>query len=266
MTDIIKLPTGKRARNRTSNSASGFWSTSSAEDIVNAAETCRGSHQIGLVTGPSGAGKTTAARQAVQIARDSDEDAYYLAMTPAAEGLQPGLLRIAAAIGAGCSSHGGANDLHDALSHHGWTPGTLLVLDEAQFMSDALLHAVRTLWDELDFRGRPIGILLVGTADLAERIEGRIARKSRAFEALRGRLGITVAVDRPELEDIATICEHLGIAGPQAQAIIANVARGRGGLHNVRRLVAHAIVLAGDGKQVGLSDLKKAASAMGVRA
>lgn len=266
MTDVIKLPTGNPPGNPPGPEGKDFWPTASARGIRSAIEVCRMGQQLGLVTGPSGAGKTTAARKAVSLTQDDDREAIYLPMTRAAESLQAGLLRIAHSLGSGGHTHMGANELHDAIVNRWWRVGSLLVLDEAQFMSDALLHGVRNLWDELDGMGRAPGIVLVGTVNLAERIEGRTARKCKEFDALRGRIGVTVALDRLEADDFAAISAHLGLSGPQAQTLLQAVGRGPGGLHNVRRLLAHAARIAGSDGQIGLSDLRKAAAAMGVAA
>lgn len=261
LTDTTKLPTASPP-----DKARDIWPTMSAQGIQDALEVCRAGGQLGLITGPSGAGKTTAARATVAAMRKSGNDAYYVSMAQAADSLRPGLLRITHALGLSYHPNMGADALYDALVAHWWLPGSVLVLDEAQFMSDALLHSVRNLWDDLGIRDTTLGIALVGTPDLSERIEGSTGRKSNGLDALRGRLGVTLAVEQPAAEDFTAICAHFGAAGPRAENLVQSVGRRQGGLHNVNRLLEHARRLVGPGGQISLSDLKKAAIGMGVGA
>lgn len=262
---VVTLPAAARSGNRPA-----LWPTATTRDLGDAIENCRLLAQLGLITGRSGIGKTTAARAAVKAAREAadfgDELEYptvaYACMTPGASGLQPGLLRIAETLEMHGSAHGGAHEVHDMLVRHRWVRGSLLVLDEAQFMSDLLLHGVRSVWDELERIGRPIGIVLVGTPELAERINSRRAR-ANPFDAFRGRLGMTLSIGGLDDGDSAAICRHYGIAGAQAENLVRAVANTPGGLHNVRRLLAQAERLATNAA-IGLSDLKRAAEVVGV--
>lgn len=263
MTDVIRLPTARGGGNPAA--AGTLWPTSIAEGIRDVVEGCRRARQIGLIAGPSGIGKSTAALAAVEAAQEAGHDAFYAMLTRAADGLQPGLLRIARALGAAVDGHMGGNDLHDAIVRRWWRTGSLVVIDEAQFASDALLDALRGIWDELDRLGTAPAIVLVGTPDLAERVKGRGARRARAFEPLRGRIGAFVELDGLEAADFAAIARHLGVAGAQAAKLIELAGRGRGGLHNVRRLVAQARMAAGAADApLGLAALKRAAELAGV--
>lgn len=260
MTEVVKLLTARRPGNH------GLWQTRGANGMMAIIEACRRGRSLGLITGPSGVGKTTAARAAVAMAQEGEHGAYLASLTRAAEGLQPGLLRLAQAVGAHVSGHLGGNDVHDAMVYHSWGRGALLVIDEAQFASDALLHAIRNLWDDLDARGRAPGIVLIGTPDLAERIKGRGAQKLRAFEPLRGRLSACIEMERPDAEDFTAIGAHVGLSGPDAVKFLARVGQEPGGLHNVRRLLEQARGAAGPEGRIGLSHLKAAAALAGVSA
>ena len=266
MTEVLRLPTSGRGGNHV-----GLWPTVTTQSLAGIIENCRILAQLGLITGPSGVGKTTAARLAVKnatVARDNwldsldDPKMVFVAMTKAAKEMQPGLQRIAIAARVAASPHWGAHDVHDALVEHRWGDGSLLVLDEAQFMSDDLLHAIRCLWDELEQRGYGLSIVLVGTPDLAKRIKDR-GRRGLAFEPLRGRLGACIELEALEPDDCAAICQHYGLTEKNAETLIRRAATGSGGLHNVRRLI-HQAELGAKGKRLAFADLKQAAELTGV--
>jgi type II secretory pathway predicted ATPase ExeA len=260
MTEVHFLPTSMPDGKR-----SGLWQTTNATGIDAMIERTRAMGDICLITGPSGVGKTTAAITAARNQRyDADRETIYVSMTRATEGLQAGIIRIAAAAGRAIGSHVGAQDAFQELVHRRWLSGSVLIIDEAQFMSDALLDGVRNLWDELDHKAQAIGIVLIGTSELADRIKGSNRHRSRAFDPLRGRIGACITLEPSTSADVAAICRFYGLVGPATEKLIHTVARGPGGLHNVRRLIAQAERLAGDKQKLGLSDLKRAAELAGV--
>ncbi len=243
-----------------------MWPTRPARAVMEAIEMCRTGGDIGLVTGPSGVGKTTAAKAAVAAAEAEGQRARYVRMTAAAEGLQPGLLRIGAGVGAHMGGSMGAAEAYDAVvSAMGWwNRGDLLVLDEAQYMGDLLICAVRDIADDLRIRGWTPGIVLLGDGDLAARINGKSGPRARRFEPLRGRLGVALDVLPPEGDDFRAIAAHLGVAQPLGADLIARVGGGRGGLHNLARTLETARDLAGPGNAITFGVLKSAAEARGI--
>lgn len=255
---VSSLPTAPAADNQ----LAGLWPTSTAQGIINLMEVCRAKGQMGLITGASGIGKTSAARAAVRAAVASDAEAFYAALSPATENLAAGLFRIARAIGINADRNVSCNEVADAILRRLWQRGDLLVIDEAQYAGDALLHTIRSIWDELDARQAAPGIVLLGTPDLAERLNGGTVRKSRDFAPLRGRLGVMAELDGLAAEDFAAIARHYGLGGGQALKLVETAGRGRGGLHNVARLVAQAR-RNGEG-EFGLAELRRAAELAGV--
>jgi type II secretory pathway predicted ATPase ExeA len=261
MTEVAQLPNAAGSGKRPS-----FWQTQTAIGIGSVIERTRTMADICLITGPSGVGKTTAAITAAK-ARPSGWPprlTSYVSMTKSAEGLQAGLLRIATAFGLSLPPHIGAHEAYQALAQRDWEADTVLLLDEAQFMSDPLLHGLRNFWDDLDQRGQAIGIVLIGTPDLSDRINGRSKQRNRDFDPLRGRIGACIALEPITEQDVAAVCRFYGLAGAQTERLIQLVASGPGGLHNVRRLIAQAERLAADKGKLGYSDLKRAAELAGV--
>lgn len=266
MTDTLNLTTAPPGRNAVL--PAGIWPTRTARIVIDAIELCRLGRHLGVISGPSGIGKTTAGRAAVQAAAETEHEAHYVRMTITAEGVQPGLMRIGRAIGAPVHTSMGAAEAHDAIlgCMRGWPRGGILVLDEAQFMSDPLIFAIRDLADELLERDRMTGIVLMGDGALSARINGRSGPRARHFEPLRGRLGASVELSPPDAQDFSVIAYAQGVTQPQAADLVARVGAGRGGLHNVARMLTTARGIAGPDNPITLGVLRTAAQVAGVGA
>jgi type II secretory pathway predicted ATPase ExeA len=266
MTDTLNLTTAPPGRNAVL--PGGIWPTRPARIVTDAIDLCRIGRHLGVISGPSGIGKTTAARAAVQAAADAGHEAHFVRMTITAEGLQPGLMRIGKALGAAVHTSMGAAEAHDAILGCAlcWPRGGILVLDEAQFMCDALIFAIRDIADELVERDRMAGIVLMGDGALSARINGRAGPRARHFEPLRGRLGASVEVSPPDAQDFGVIAYAQGVTQPQAAELVARVGAGRGGLHNVARMLKTARGIAGADNPITLGVLRTAAQVAGVGA
>jgi DNA transposition AAA+ family ATPase len=201
---------------------------------------------------------------------EAQDGVVYCRMTKAAAKLQPGLVRLAHALGAYVSPNGGANELYqDIRGTLELRSSLLLILDEAQHMDDELLETVRDLYDESNDaqRDRQMGLVLVGNYGLTDRWTDRSAkrRKFSNFKQLRGRLGPMLDFGAPTAEDVSALCGHHGITGRQACGMIAKVATAPGGLHNVANLLRVAVQLAGPGGAISPRHLDEAALVTGVR-
>lgn len=228
----------------------GFCLTPTAQEITDLLSFCQHYGQIGVVVGDPGTGKTTA----VRAFREVQSDVVYCRMTKAAAKLQPGLVRLAHALGAYPSPNGGANELYqDIVRTMEMRSNLLLILDEAQHMDDELLETVRDLYDESsdEHLDRRMGLVLVGNYGLTDRWTDRSAkrRKFSNFKQLRGRVGPMLDFGAPSADDVAALCAHHGIAGRQACGVVSKAAKEAGGLHNLANLLRVAAQLAGpDGK------------------
>lgn len=265
MTDRKKLTTAPPEGNAAL--PDGVWPIRSAVAMADAVDTCRVTGQLGLVTGPSGTGKTTAARAIVAALEDQGVEAHYVMMIRAADGLQPGLQHIARAIGANIQPNLGSLEIYDALVRciAGWSRGSVLLLDEASYMSEALIEAIRNLSDEMRARGLRRGIVMVGTPDLADRIAGRIGGRGKHYAPLSGRL-FRLNLDGLSAEDFAAIAGELGLSGQGAADLIAKVGAGRGQLHNLSRVLDMARLMGGAGKALSYGHLLVAVDGLGVNA
>lgn len=250
MADIVTLPTAGREEKP------GFCPTPTASDITSALTICRNRRKMGCIVGTSGVGKTTAI---VKYCADTHNVAL-CRMKKAAGSLRPGLGLILSSLrGYPAPNHGSAEIYDDILQKLSSPFEELLILDEAQHMDDDLLEAVRDIHDE-----GLVGIVLVGSAELTDRWEGKSAAKRRKWAQLTSRLTVRLDIPAVPPEDIAAMCEHHGIAGKRALDLLTRSAGRDGGLRNVNERIELARSEAGGGA-IQLSHLEEAERVLGMR-
>lgn len=216
---------------------------------------CRRMGQIGTATGPTGCGKTTAAKAFAEAGR-----ARYIRLTTTANTVQPFLVKLCAAVGAYATPNLGRADLFDlAVDKLDTSFGPrLLIVDEMNHATAEIIHLIRDLWD-----ATRCGVVLVGTPDMenlwAER-SGRKAGKGDAFAAFRARVGQRQNVRKPGPTDVEALCRHLGLKGKRERDLIAKCVEAWDGLHNLEHLLANARQLAGGDHAVTAEHLFDAAS------
>ena len=185
---------------------------------------------ITLVHGRSGAGKSWAAARYCA----THSAAYRLQVTSAVVTVAGLLSRVAAAVGAG-DRHPSALAAESAVVGRLEGRGALLVVDEAHHLSPRLLDELRGL------RDAACGLALIGGDELWT----GLCASSRCDQII-GRIGIRLPLGQPADADVLALAA--GVLGRHpAQAEVKTLlaaARGAGGLHAVRRLLARAWVTA----------------------
>ena len=200
-----------------------------------------------LVHGRPGSGKSWAAARycATRAA------ACRLQATGAVKTL-PGLLgRVGAAVGVG-SAHASALAAETAIV--AWLEGrrALLVVDEAHHLGTRLLDELRCI---RDLAG--CGLALIGDDELWT----ALARTPRCGQIVGG-IGIRLPLGAPADADVLDLAAAVLSRRPKpgdAKALLA-AARGPGGLHALRRLLARAWVIAkaSERERIGAADLAQA--------
>ena len=221
----------RRERARTSLGDAGFdrhAETESADEIAGALAYAQATGDMVLIHGPSGRGKTWATRRHC----DARAGAVYLSVTGATVTLAGMLSRLADAVGAG-PEHGSALAAETAIVARLADRGALVVIDEAHHLSAKLLDELRCIRDNAG-----CGLALVGD----DSVRMTLARCPQ----VTGRIGMRVSLSGLAGDDVAAIA-----AGPLGRPptgaelkVLAATARGPGGLHALRRLLARAWLLA----------------------
>ena len=227
-------------------------STGAAAEIATALAYAQAAGDVVLIHGPSGRGKSWAAERHC-TARTG---AYYLAVT-GATGSMPGMLsQVAQAIGAG-PRHGSALEAETTIVTRLRDRGALLVIDEAHHLRPKLLDELRCIRDRAG-----CGLALIGDDSI-------FIPLARCPQVL-GRVGVKVDLRTQAESDVAEIA-----AGPlgrpptkQELKILSATARGPGGLHALRRLLARAWMAArGEGRNaIETGDIAIAADDGGIAA
>ncbi len=204
--------------------------TETTAEIAAALAYAQAMGDVVLVHGPSGRSKTWTARRHC-AARTG---ASYLSVTGATVTLAGLLARLAEAVGAG-ARHGSALEAETAIVSRLDGRGALLVIDEAHHLRAGLIDELRCI---RDLAG--CGLALIGDDSIRMTL-GRCPQ-------VMGRIALRVDLRGLPEADVAAIA-----AGPlgrrptdrELKALVAT-ARGPGGLHALRRLLARAWMLARD--------------------
>lgn len=116
----------------------------------------------------------------------------------------------------------------------------LLIFDEADKLSDQVLHFFITLYNELEGH---CGMVLCATNHLEQRLHRGLKYNSRGYKELFSRIGRRcIALSGPGFTDVARICRANGVADKRLLRSVFNQCEGD--LRRVRRRI-HAIKNAG---------------------
>lgn len=234
----------------------GYCKTPTGNDIHNLLSICRQFNMMGMVVGEPGTGKSTAAEAFSNV----DNGVVLCRMTKATGELQPMLVRLCEAMGAGNSPNQSKAELYELVLYNltqYFASSPLLILDEAQHLSDDALECIRDLYDEAK-----IGIVLIGNRGVKRWEQAKKGKKANSFAQLRGRIGPFMELTSPQDEDVTAICEHHQLQ--TGLELIRKVARKEGQLHLVAKIIQVASELAGKDQPIAHDNLKKAASVVGV--
>ena len=180
------------------------------------------------IVGEAGSGKTEACRDYMSKGRN----VYHLVCSEHwnRRTFVAKLLKAMGANAAGCTI---SDMMEDAVELLGRTSCPLLVLDEADKMSDQVLYFFISLYNQLEGR---CGIVLCATEYLEKRIKRGIRLGKKGFEEIYSRLGRRfIKLESVSDEDIAQVCIANGVESDRKIREICKEAEGD--LRRVKRAV-----------------------------
>ena len=140
------------------------------------------------------------------------------------------LLKSMGANVAGCTINEMMEDVVDTLSK---TDSPLLILDEADKLSDQVLYFFITLYNQLEGR---CGIVLCATSYLEKRVKRGLRLGRRGYEEIYSRIGRRfVALEGISEEDVAVVCRANGIESDRKIREISK--ESEGDLRRVKRAI-----------------------------
>lgn len=168
------------------------------------------------VTGNAGCGKTEAIRRYSQ----ESSNVYHIVCSEYLN-RRSFMVRLLSSLGrdsAGCTISDMVDDVIDELSKQS---SPLLILDEADKLTDQVLYFFISLYNALEWR---CGIVLCATSSLQRRIERGLRLGKRGYEEIWSRLGrkcITLQIVNDD--DVTAVCEANGVTDSDAiERVIAD--------------------------------------------
>ena len=200
-----------------------------------------------MVTAEAGIGKTTAARNYVA----SHANSYLVTISPHTRTVHNMLSEIATAIGCDERNAGRlVRAIGQRLQRQG--DGTLLVIDEAQNLSDDAINQLRHFVDN-----HACGVALLGNSATYARYA--TWSKGEKYGQLTRRIFKRIRTERPSVEDLRLFIEAWGISEPNQVEFLCGVGMKPGALGQVDMTIKLARMVAqGAGRELTLGDLRAA--------
>lgn len=202
-----------------------------------------------MITAAAGCGKTTAARHYAE----SRANVHLVTMDPQCRGSHNMLARIADKLAAPANnSRTIVRAIGERIRRQG--SGTLLIIDEAQTLSDDAIDQLRHFVDEYQ-----AGVALMGNNETYKRFAGW--DNTGKYGQLRRRVFKRIQRDRPASDDIAAYLDAWAITDPHQREFLTGVGMKPGALGQIEMTIKLARMTAegaGRGGTITLSDLRAA--------
>lgn len=198
---------------------------------------------FGMICGPSGCGKTYAIKQWMQ-----DNPGRAILITANGRMAPKAIVkRIAKALE--IRSYGDTDTLIEFVRDELITHPRLVIIDEAdQLKRIDKFELLRTIYDECDGAGSPIGIVFIGNEDLSRFIlQAAVDREE--LSRIHNRFGAHQQLDMPSRQETEQLLEGYNLT-PKAKEQLINIARNkrRGGIRVLRKVMAILLGAVGGGR------------------
>lgn len=198
--------------------------------------------RVVVMAGVPGVSKTASARQYC-----SDTPRSWLAtMDPATRGIPTMLLEVLAAMGI-TDVRGTPQQLSRRVVAKAVEAEGVILIDEAQHLSDQAIEQLRAINDKTRELGRPTGVILLGNEELFTKI-GPTGSKA-AFAQVSSRVAVRRYIQTPAREDVAALAYAWAAANREEITsrdidFLVGVAMRPGGLRNVEMTFEGALIAA----------------------
>lgn len=222
--------------------------TPTSAKVIDALRYAQIAADIAVVYGGAGLGKTAGIKRYGRVA----PNVFHVTMTKAHASVVAALKRIAECVGATASGGTGAAELYSAIHAKVVNSGGLLVIDEAQHLSEAALDMIRAFNDEAG-----IGIAYVGNEQVYARMTG--GNRAAYLDRLFSRIGKKVRLVKSTQADIEAILDAWGIDDPKCRPQLIEIASKPGGLRGLTKVLRLASMYAAASKRALCCDDVRAA-------
>lgn len=234
-----------------------FCETYSAERILSGLAYAQAFGDLVAIYGGPGVGKT----RSIQHYQGLYPNVWVVTLSPSCSGVVPALEEICEAVGLSDAS-GGARRLARAIRTRVIGAEGLLILDEAQHLSQAAIEEIRSLhdWCRADDEGHAVGVALVGNETVYSRLTG--PSRSAHFAQLFSRIGMRIYLQKPTPGDVRALARQYKVQSKECLALLERVAERPGALRGVVKALRLAR-RSGEGT-IDLETLRAAVQSLGV--
>lgn len=246
--DVIQ---SAREQAATMPAAPGYVDTPTGTRVIASLRYAQLAGDMAVIYGGAGLGKTAAIGRYAQIA----PNVWHATMTRASANVVTSLEVVVDALGLG--AQGGANRLYGAICKRVAGTGGLLVIDEAQHLTEAALDQLRAIHDATG-----IGIALVGNEQVYARMTG--GNRAAYLDRLFSRIGKKVRLLRPTPDDVASLLDGWRVREARARSLLADIAGKPGALRGMTKVLRLAgMYAAADSRALALDDVRNAWKELG---
>lgn len=234
-----------------------FVETYSAERILSGLAYAQAFGDLVAIYGGPGVGKT----RSIQHYQSLYPNVWVVTLSPSCSGVVPALEEICDAVGLSDVS-GGARRLARAIRSRVLGAEGLLILDEAQHLSQGAIEEIRSLhdWCRAESEEQAVGVALVGNETVYSRLTG--PQRAAAFAQLYSRIGMRIYLARPTPGDVRALARQYQVTDKKCLALLERVADRPGALRGCVK--ALRLARRSSGGQIDLETLQTAVQSLGV--
>lgn len=231
-----------------------FIETPTVKRIHDMLDYCQQEQDIGIIVGKPGVGKTTALRQYTYAHNSKSYGVLYCSMAPALNSMSAVLNLLVSELGGKPTRQ--ISELHEMMTCHVHSFSMpLVIIDEAQLLSDLIIDELRCIYDECNFP-----LIFCGNDQFRSRFNNA---KAASFTQFTSRVGIRLDIDEPCANDIVAICDAFDLdKSDKTLKYVTEIAKTAGGIRVIGKFSSQARKLVEKGKITHI-ELKQVAKIMG---